>query len=86
MKALGTILPSEKSLQINDDFERKLKASQAFYAFGHPILRDCEATHEEGEVRYYTTQSCFAIVSRSLKVLWFEIRKDGTYSVPNPQF
>lgn len=77
-KALGTILPTKKSLQINESWHaqnerEKLRIASAA-GLGKGIMI-------EGERRYYQGANKYAIVSRNLRVLWFEVRADGDYAL-----
>jgi hypothetical protein len=79
MKSLGTILPTKKSLKNSDDYALNLALEKGIFAAKH--LSGCKAKSLGNEVRYYKTPSLYAVVSSSLKVLWFEVKSDGDYPV-----
>jgi hypothetical protein len=81
MKSLGTILPTKKSLKNEDDYALHLAKEKVKVA--SKKLFGCKAKRLGNEVRYYKTPSLYAVVSSTFKILWFEVRSDGDYSV-NP--
>lgn len=77
MSNLGTILPTKKSLAINDDYAKTMRQDKA------KVGKFLKGTKKVvgGEVRYYTSNSEYSIVSSTMKVLRFEVRADGDYAV-----
>jgi hypothetical protein len=75
--ALGTILPTQKSLAIDNAYA--IKTNQEKERIGKNI----KGTKKNvgGEVRYYTSKNKYSIVSNNLKVLRFEVRSDGDYPI-----
>jgi hypothetical protein len=76
---LGTILPDKKSLKQSDrhfDKQNKIsekKADNQFSGLNKKIVG--------GETRYYLKSNIYCTV----KGHWFETKKDGDYSIPNPR-
>jgi hypothetical protein len=81
--SLGTVLPTKKSLEINDRYFNDLRAEQNKIANSTDILKDAEKIEVGGEIRYYIGNK-YAIIGRNKKVMWFEVRKDGDYSIKSP--
>jgi len=83
-KSLGTILPTPASLAAGDRaFEAQERRNAGIGARAFPGI---VPRREQGEYRYYTACNRFAVVGSSGRVLWFEIRPDGVYSVkPSPE-
>jgi hypothetical protein len=80
---LGTILPTKKSMELGDalylqDLAKKRDAAKKY---GLTKL-GCTTPGDFGdELKYWKTPTLYAIISRSFKPLWFEVRADGDYSV-----
>ena len=76
---LGTILPDKEKLKKHDrhcdnqrkEFERKASKD----------LSGLNKRMEQGETRYYYGENKYAIVSRSGRILWFELRKERWFAV-----
>lgn len=73
MKMIGTVLPTAKSIKLNNDYAKKVAAKQ------EQVGKRIGGTRRivGGEVRWYKTSTEFAVVSRDGQVKWFEIREDG---------
>lgn len=77
--SLGTILPTKKSEKAGDAAFLK---NQKAIRYIESTLGQYDRINHYGEIRFYDGPSRYAVVSRqSLKVLWFEFRNDGWYSV-----
>lgn len=76
---LGTIFATEKQMAAADKFADKQAAQRDQRA--KSTLTNCTRRVVGGEVRYYANETKFAVMSRSNVVRWFEVRKDGVYSV-----
>lgn len=81
IKPIGTIFATESQLAKADRFFDKQAKQRDKIA--RTILSGCRRVMEQGEFRYYSNETTFAVMSRANKVLWFEIRKDGVYSIPS---
>ena len=81
MTRLGTILPTAKSLAINDECARKEAAMKARVAAGDARLRNCDRRVVGGEVRYYDTVDQYAIVGRDGQVKWFAVTPEGDFRI-----
>lgn len=79
MKSLGTILPTAHTWKIHNKVERK--ENQIKEEIAAKYLAHLTPRNEQGETRYYDGPNKYAIVGRSGRVLWFEIKKDGHYAV-----
>lgn len=77
-RALGTALPTAKSMADGDVHAARISAQQRQMG---AALAGCRAHTVSGEVRYYKNSSGYAVVTRSLTVRWFEVRTDGDYPV-----
>lgn len=75
---LGTIFPSIESLSQNDTHCDKQKLSAEH--FGNNLNGTTKKV-VKGEVRFYLNSAKYAVVSRELKVKWFEVRSNGDYAV-----
>jgi len=81
-KTLGTVLPTSKSLAINDRYAGEQKRKQNAVAQAHFVLRTLAATKVGDETRYYLDADHYAIVGyNDLRVKWFERRKGEFYSI-----
>ena len=80
---LGTILPTPESLAINDRYARNMEDRKVRIAFAGG-LHNYEARTVGGERRYYYSATKYAVVSNSLRVLWFETRNGQDFSVAAP--
>ncbi len=76
---LGTVLPTAKSIAINNAFAKRDFARRESIASRQ--LKDCTRRLVGGEVRYYDTTDQYAIVSRQGKVLWFAVTPNGDYRI-----
>lgn len=72
---LGTILPTAEGLQVADKFADKQAAVRDKLAGA--TLTNCTRRAVDGELRYYASDTQFAIMSRANVVRWFEIRENG---------
>jgi len=79
MDTIGTILPTAKSLKINDQYAKDLATRQQTVA--NRKLSNCDKQLVGGEVRYYSASDRYAIVGRDLKVRRFIVRADGDYAI-----
>jgi len=77
-RTLGTVLPTAKSLARGKAHASLIAAKQA--EIGGALV-GCRSKWAGGEVRHYRNDTTYAVVSRSLKVQWFEVRNDGDYPV-----
>jgi len=73
---LGTILPTKSSLLAGDAHAEMLYQKRE--RIGATIGGERRVVG--GEVRWYTSDNEFAVVSRSLVIKWFEIRDGYEYS------
>tara|TARA_R110002094_G_scaffold24225_2_gene36445 strand:+ start:1634 stop:1894 length:261 start_codon:yes stop_codon:yes gene_type:complete len=80
MDALGTILPTRKSIAIGEKMHIEDQAARARIAIDSGLENLDRHEMPEG-VRYYASDDLYAIVGRNMRVLWFEVRADGDYSV-----
>ncbi len=76
--ALGTVLPTARSLKLNDKWASNQSKLNAIHAANN--LKNCTKRIVGSEVRYYATDSCYATV-RNQVVRWFEVRADGDYAI-----
>jgi len=74
MTMIGTILPTARSLELDDHYHATLERKKS--AIGGAIP-DCTPCRVGGETRYYKTETLYAVISSSLAVLWFDRRADG---------
>jgi hypothetical protein len=74
---LGTILPTAASEAASDRHYEQTERDKRTVAAAHPVLSRITPTQYGGENCYFTAPDRYAIVSRSLRVLWFERRADG---------
>ena len=75
---LGTVLPTRAQLARMDKFadkQRKAVDAQGAKEFAH-----AERRVVGGEVRYYVSETRFAVKNRSGRSLWFEIRNGEIYA------
>ena len=79
MIAIGTVLPTRKSLEINDKYATQQAAMKESVARAE--LAHCERRVIGGEVRYYDTTDQYAIVSRQGRVMWFAVTPDGDFRI-----
>lgn len=79
--SLGNILPTKKSLAINDRVFADNQQRQAQFAKSQKL--DQFRREVVGmEVRFYKSETQYCIVNRSgNRILWFEIRGNETYSI-----
>jgi hypothetical protein len=77
MKTLGTVLPTQRDIDLTNSWAKRQAAERARIADVTPELKNCERRIVGGEVRYYDTADQYAIVSRQGKVLWFAVSADG---------
>ncbi len=77
---LGTILATPAQIKKADaHFDRQARIREKT---ADATMKNCQKKTVGGEIRYYKNSATYAIMSRSGKILWFEIRKDGfSYSV-----
>jgi hypothetical protein len=75
---IGTIFATDKQLRKMDAFADKQEKARR--ALGAKDLGHLDKRNEGGEVRYYDGANRYAIVSRSMRVLWFEKRNGGWYA------
>lgn len=73
---LGTILPTVASLLASDDWHDKNEQAKRKIAEAHKLG---PATRIDGELRYIHGKK-YAVVSRSLRVLWFLSTPEGDYA------
>jgi hypothetical protein len=79
MTQLGTILPTAKTLALDDKHAEAMRRRTD--AIGKRELGHCERRVVGGEVRYYDTTDQYAVVSRQGTILWFAVREDGDYRI-----
>ena len=78
MKTIGTVLPTAKSIKVNNAFAKREARDKERIARTTPELVGCERREMRcGEVRYYDTTDQYAIISRRGDVLWFQVTADG---------
>lgn len=75
---LGTILPTAENLARSDAHADLIARQQSVIGNG---ISNCTMRKVNGELRYYRTATRYAVVSRNLNVLWFDVRADGDYPV-----
>ena len=75
---LGTVLPNAEILARGDAHAEFIAREQKRVGDSLP---GCRAKLIRGEWHYYKTEKLYALVSRGLAVLWFEVRADGDYPV-----
>ena len=78
-KQIGTVLPTAASIASTEAYARRLAKEQAGIADRE--LKGCDRKVVGEEVRYYDTTDQYAIVSRSGKVLWFQVTADGDHRI-----
>ena len=76
---LGTVLPTRSTLASGDAHAAAIKRQKNKIGAS---LRGCDVRRVGGETRYYKGCNRYAVVSLSMKIRWFEVRKDGDYSIP----
>lgn len=82
-RAIGTVLPTAKSLAAADRHSDALR--QKAIKRADSTLGDMTKRTVGGETRYYKTATVYAVVSpRSGALKWFESRADGDYSIKEP--
>ncbi len=74
MKTIGTILPTRDSVLANERYASAVAAKKN--AIGMTIANARRRVFG-GEVRWYTSDSTFAVVNSAGKVRWFEVRENG---------
>jgi hypothetical protein len=74
MKTIGTILPTRDSILANERYASAVAAKKK--AVGATIA-NARRRLVGGEVRWYTSDSAFAVVNAAGKVRWFEVRENG---------
>jgi hypothetical protein len=72
-KMIGTVLPTQSSLKSTELYASKVATMQE--RIGKRIGGKRRVVG--GEVRWYKTETEFAVVSRDGQAKWFEIREDG---------
>ena len=77
-RPLGTILPTAASLALGDAFAASLEAEQKKIG---AMITGCRKALVGGEVRYYKSSIRYAVVSRWMLIIWFDVRADGDYPV-----
>jgi hypothetical protein len=80
MKSLGTILPTAKSLAINDAHFEKEQRLNFTYADNHPLLGISPRVWEKGEHRWIIAPTIYAVVGNQT-AKFFERRHDGDYAI-----
>ncbi len=75
---IGTIFATDKQLKEMD--RHSDKQGEARRALGAKDLGHLDKRNEGGEVRYYDGANRYAIVSRSMRVLWFTKRNGGWHA------
>ena len=75
---IGTIFANENQLKEMDCHSNKQEKARR--ALGAEALGDLDKRNEGGEVRYYDGANRYAIVSRSMRVLWFTKRSGGWHA------
>lgn len=78
---LGTILPTKKSLRLDEEYAKRVATEKDRIGNSSAELRNCTRKVVGGEVRYYDTTDQYAIVSRQGKVIWFAVRPDGDHRI-----
>ena len=81
METLGTVLPTQKSLECSERHAKRVARENERTANSDQRLKGCTRKVVGGEVRYYDTTDQYAIVSRQGEVLWFAVREDGDYRI-----
>jgi hypothetical protein len=76
---LGTVLPTRSALNRGDAHAAEIDRQKNKIASS---LRGCDVRRVGGETRYYKGRNRYAVISLSMKIRWFEVRKDGDYSIP----
>lgn len=74
---LGTFFTDKEPAAVR---KARLRNEKAVSDHGRQALGNLDRRVEGGEVRYYDGENRYAIVNRSLRVLWFEKRKGGWYA------
>ena len=86
MKTLGTILPTARSIALNDAWHAQRETERANIGASHPMLTNCERRNVGGETRYHFTGNLYSVVPMNGKGLrFFETRKDGDYAITQKQ-
>lgn len=78
-RPLGTILPRASDYVAADEYHKKTEQLRASVAAAK--LSGLRRVVIGGESRYYSAPDKYAIVNSSGRVLWFEVRQDGDYSI-----
>lgn len=81
MKQLGSVLPTAASIKCNNDYAKRVAAENV--KFAAKALPGIVPRNVRGELRYYKTETLYAIVSTISRntVRWFEVRADGDYAL-----
>lgn len=69
MKQLGTVFANEEQLQRMDKAARKQEIARK--EKGKELFSNLERREEGGEIRYYKTETEYAIIGRAGRPLWF---------------
>lgn len=78
MKPPGTVLPTAAGLRAGDAHAARVDTARDLAGAAIP---DATRRAVAGEVRYYRGPTRYALVTRSLVVIWFDVRLDGDYPV-----
>jgi hypothetical protein len=76
-KSLGTVIPSKASMGRGDKHSAALDRRHEEVAA--PELPETDRRCVGGETRYYSDEAHYAVITRALKVRWFEVRPDGDW-------
>ena len=79
MTKLGTVLPTKKTIAINNAHAVSTAKKQKSVA--EKELSGLTTRFVCGETRHYKTATIWAIVGRDMTVKWFETRADGDYRI-----
>jgi len=79
MTKLGTVLPTKKTTAINNT--HALSTAKKQKAVAEKELSGLTTRFVRGEMRYYKTETVWAIVGRDFQVKWFETKADGDYRI-----
>ena len=78
MKPAGNILPTAKSIAVNNEYAQKDRENRRKASKRHGLIQFLEVS-ANGETRYYDGLSKYAIIGRDMLPKWFEVREDGDY-------
>ena len=78
-KQIGTVFATRKQLAAMDKFAAKQDKARG--EIGAKDLAHLEKRTECGEVRYYEGATKYAIITRAMKVIWFELRGKDWLSI-----